>query len=302
MDRLLLIHQGPLRFVFPVLVLIALLEGLALARRAPERLDWKESLATLGVAVGHTAVGLVTRGLFGGVLYFLWDHRLATIAVNHLPGMLALLFASEFFYYWEHRLSHTMRWFWASHSVHHSPRHLNFSAAYRLGWTGAVSGLPLIFAPMVLLGFSPISVAAMLAINLLYQFWLHNEWIPRLGPIEWIFNTPSSHRVHHARNVQYLDRNYGGILIIYDRLFGSYVAEHEPCVYGLADGSHSYNPLAIALSEWQSIGRDVLRAGSWRKRFVTIFGAPGAHLTADALPGGVNERYDGSFATRDNAT
>jgi sterol desaturase/sphingolipid hydroxylase (fatty acid hydroxylase superfamily) len=292
-------HQGALRFVFPALVLIALIEALALARRAPERLDWKESAATLGVALGHSAVGLATRGLVGGVLYFVWDHRLATVAVNRLPGMLALLVASEFFYYWEHRLSHIMRWFWASHSVHHSPRHLNFSAAYRLGWTGALSGLPFIFAPMVLLGFSPISVAAMLAINLLYQFWLHNEWVPRLGPIEWIFNTPSSHRVHHATNAQYIDRNYGGILIIFDRLFGSYVTEQEPCVYGLADGAHSYNPLRIALSEWHSMGRDLRLAGSWQERFVTIFGAPAGQLGGDASPGAANERYDAPLATRD---
>ena len=149
---------------------------------------------------------------------------------------------------------------------------------------------------MVLLGFSPISVAAMLAINLLYQFWLHNEWVPRLGPIEWIFNTPSSHRVHHASNAQYIDHNYGGILIVYDRLFGSYIAEQQSCVYGLADGSHSYNPFLIALSEWRSIWRELRQAGSWRKRFVTIFGAPVAHPNADASHDDANERYDGSFA------
>ncbi len=298
MDRLLPLHRGPLRLVFPVLVLMALIEALALARRAPERLDWKESLATLGVALGHTAVGLMTRGLFAGVLFFIWDHRIATIAVNRLPGMLALLLASEFFYYWEHRLSHTVRWLWASHSVHHSARHLNFSAAYRLGWTGALSGLPVIFAPMVLLGFSPASVAAMLAINLLYQFWLHNEWVPRLGPIEWIFNTPSSHRVHHANNAHYIDRNYGGMLIIFDRLFGSYVAEGEPCVYGLADGRSSYNPLRIALSEWHLIWHEARSAPSWRKRFVTIFGAPPAHLERDVLDCSANEGYDGPFGTR----
>ena len=153
-----------------------------------------------------------------------------------MPWSIVLLFVGlEFFYYWYHRTSHTSRWFWAAHSVHHSPNQLNLAAAYRLGWFGKFTGTSLFFTPLVFLGFTPTVVLSALFLNLLYQFWLHADWIPRLGWLEYVFNTPSSHRVHHARNPEYLDANYGGVLIVFDRLFGTYIAERDDvrCDYGL---------------------------------------------------------------------
>jgi sterol desaturase/sphingolipid hydroxylase (fatty acid hydroxylase superfamily) len=289
---------GPFRLFLPALLLFALLEVMVLAMLRPGRVDWRESLATLGVAVGHTGINLMTRSLAGGAMFLLWPYRLFTMPVATPLGLVALLIAGEFFYYWEHRFSHTMRFAWASHSVHHSPEHLNLSAAYRLGWTGILSATPFMFVPMVLIGFTPTAVAAMLAVNLLYQFWLHNEWVPRLGPLEWIFNTPSSHRVHHARNPRYLDQNYGGMLIVFDRLFGTYTREDEKCVYGLVDGKPSYNPLRIAFGEWGAICHDLVRAPTWTRKFVTLFGAPGRSPAKETTQGDSIEGYDAAFPNR----
>jgi sterol desaturase/sphingolipid hydroxylase (fatty acid hydroxylase superfamily) len=169
-----------------------------------------------------------------------------------------------------------MRWFWASHTVHHSPNELTLAAALRLGWTGKLTGTALFFAPLVWLGFPPQAVVACLALNLLYQFWLHATWIPKLGPLEWVLNTPSHHRVHHGSNPEYLDCNYGGVLIVFDRLFGTCVTEREdlPPRYGLTTPLHSYNPLRVALHGWQDLLRDLFAARGWRARLATLFGPP----------------------------
>ncbi len=134
--------------------------------------------------------------------------------------------------------------------------------------------------PLYFLGFNPLAVGGMLAANLLYQFWLHTDIVGRLGPLEWILNTPSHHRVHHASNAEYLDRNYGGILIIWDRLFGTFAAEkpQTEIVYGLVHPIGSANPVTIAFHEWGVMARDLGRARSWRARLRGVFGRPGDDL------------------------
>jgi sterol desaturase/sphingolipid hydroxylase (fatty acid hydroxylase superfamily) len=175
-----------------------------------------------------------------------------------------------------HRADHRVRWLWATHSVHHSPENLNLSAAYRLGWTARLSVAPIFFAPLVLLGFPPVAVGGALAANLFYQFWLHAPWMPRLGPLEWVLNTPAHHRLHHASNAEYLDKNFGGVLIVFDRLFGTFVAE-TPSIeirYGLVQPPGSYNPFLIGLHEWRAMGRDLVRSRSWQEAFRAMFGPP----------------------------
>ena len=158
----------------------------------------------------------------------------------------------------------------------HSPNQLNLSAAYRFGWTGRLSGTAVFFAPLVWLGFPQPVVFATLSLNLLYQFWLHAEWIPKLGPFELVFNTPSHHRVHHASNPEYLDANYGGVLIIFDRLFGTLRTErHElPCRYGLVEPLRSNNPVRIAFHEWISLARDLSAIRSLRDGWQALLGPP----------------------------
>ncbi len=155
-------------------------------------------------------------------------------------------------------------WFWATHAVHHSPNQLNLSAAYRLGWTGKLTGTTLFFTPLVWLGFRPELVLLTLTLNLLYQFWIHATWIPRLGWLEYVLNTPSAHRVHHASNLDYLDANYGGVLIVFDRLFGTYAAERddEPCRYGLVKPVSTHNLLRIEFEVWIGLVRNLRSARS----------------------------------------
>jgi sterol desaturase/sphingolipid hydroxylase (fatty acid hydroxylase superfamily) len=199
-----------------------------------------------------------------------------TVSLNQGWTILLLFLGTEFFYYWHHRFAHEVRWLWATHAVHHSAKHFNLSAAYRLGWTGWLSGNFLFFIPLCWLGFHPIAVAASLSINLMYQFWIHTELIPKLGWLEWVFNTPSHHRVHHAANPEYVDRNYGGVLIIFDRLFGTFTVESPDrlLTYGLTHPLRSYNPVKIVFHEWSRLFQDLRVARTWRDRCQVMIGRP----------------------------
>ena len=173
-----------------------------------------------------------------------------------------LFFAEDFTYYVFHRTSHECRFFWASHVVHHSSQRYNLGTALRQTWTGGISFSFIFWLWLPLIGFPPIMIMTMQAISLLYQFWIHTELIRTLGPLEAFFNTPSHHRVHHASNLRYLDRNHAGTLIIWDRLFGTFEPEDaaEPPIYGLTRNIDTYNPVRIAFHEWWDIARDLRSA------------------------------------------
>ena len=166
---------------------------------------------------------------------------------------------------------------WASHCVHHSPEEFNILASFRLSWTSVISGDFLFFLPLVWLGFQPAAIASMLALNLLYQSWVHTDLLPRIPPIDLVLNTPSNHRVHHASNDIYLDKNYGGVLIIFDHLFGSYAKEDDQiaCRYGLVTPIDSVNPFWIALHEWIAIIRDVSKSQTLSEALNYLFAQPG---------------------------
>lgn len=258
------------------LFIVALAE-LCWLRYRGRAFDWRETANSVFISIGQRGAGLLGASLYAGVFYFAWQHRLFDIDMALWWSFPLLFLGQEFFYYWEHRLSHECRWFWASHVVHHSPNYLNLSAAYRLSWTAPFTGQHLIFLPLVWLGFHPGAVFAMLAVNLLYQFWLHTELVPRMPWFDAIFNSPSNHRVHHAANLAYLDANYGGILIIFDRLFGTYIPERAdlPCRFGLVQPMHTQNPLRIVFQEWGKLARDVYQANDWRARLGYLYRAPG---------------------------
>ena len=263
--------------IIPILAAIGLIEAFIFSRVKRQEFPWGESLASIGVGAGQAIKNTFTRAAVFGAFMWLWQFRVFTAPTDTWWGIGLLFVAVEFFYYWHHRWGHEVRWLWATHSVHHSANRLNFLAAIRLGWTGEVSAAILMFAPLILLGFHPIAVFAMLGVNLLYQFWIHSEVIPRLGWIEGIINTASNHRVHHSANPIYLDTNYGGITVIFDRIFGTYQAElpEEPCRFGLVHPLTTNNPLRIAFNEWGALFRDVLRSRDARARFMSAFGPPG---------------------------
>jgi len=264
--------------ILPLVLVAAGVEGLWLSRTRAEAYDWRAWACSLADLAGRRLLAFIPTSLVAPWLGWVWEHRLFTQSLDDVGSVLLLFVGLEFLYYWFHRTSHRMRWFWMAHSVHHSPNQLNLAAAYRLGWFGRFIGISLFFTPLVLLGFTPTVVLTALFLNLLYQFWLHADWIPRLGWLEYVINTPSSHRVHHARNPEYLDANFGGVLIVFDRLFGSYVAERSdvPCDYGvISPVVSSRNPFVVNVAPWLGLAKDLASARSAHTAWMYLFGPPG---------------------------
>ena len=189
-------------------------------------------------------------------------------------GLLAAIAGWDFIYYWNHRFMHESRYMWAIHVVHHSSEHYNLSTALRQPVLDAV-GTPVPYGALCHAGFTPEQVLTARGINLLYQYWIHTEAIDRLGPAESALNTPSHHRVHHGSNQLYIDRNHGSILILWDRLFGTFQPEKEEVIYGLTKNIDSFNVGTIATHEFQSILRDVASATTWRERISYVVRGPG---------------------------
>lgn len=264
--------------ILPILVCLVALEAWWLARTGGVGHTWRDTGANFAIGIGNRLAGVASAAVLAGLFAGLWEHRLFTMPET--PWVFAgLMLVVDFLYYWFHRASHRVRWLWASHVVHHSSTRCNLSTAFRLGWTGLISLGWLFFLPAVVLGFPPEWVTGALALNLLYQFALHSAVmhsavIGWLGPLGWVLNTPGHHRVHHACNGPYLDTNYGGILIVWDRLFGTFAAERPdaPLRFGTVRPLASHNPLVIAFDEWREIARD-LRRGRWHWR--TLLGPPG---------------------------
>lgn len=270
----LLIPRGSALPWFAILVLAEIAWMTVVARRD---YPWRHALASVGVAVGQFVANAASATVVGFVYLVVWQHRLWTVPMEGPLAWATAFVLVEFTYYWFHRWSHEVRWLWVTHATHHTSTELHLPAAIRLGWTGLFSGGWLLWTPVVLIGFHPVAVASLIAINLIYQFWLHTEMVPRLGPLEWVLNTPAHHRVHHAVNPRYLDTNYGGTVIVFDRLFGTFAAEDpaEPCRYGLTDPNRSHNPFRIALREWGRLALDLWRARGLRTRLGFAFGPPG---------------------------
>ncbi len=252
--------------------------------RGTARYETRDTLASLVMGGGNLVEGMV----IGLVAVWTYD---AVYVVAPLPfgeqawGWHPLIFiacfvADDLRYYWFHRWSHEIRWFWASHVNHHSSQHYNLSTALRQTWTSNLTGAFLMRVPLVLVGFDPLMVFFSGSINLVYQYWIHTELIGRMPRwFEAVMNTPSHHRVHHATNPRYLDANYAGTFIIWDKLFGTFVPE-QPLAdrprYGIVGNLLTFNPLRICFHEWQSMIRDATRRGlTPRQRLGYLFGPPG---------------------------
>jgi sterol desaturase/sphingolipid hydroxylase (fatty acid hydroxylase superfamily) len=238
--------------------------------------DLNETVASVGVAIGDLAARTLTSGLAAAPFFLVYAYRLFDIPLDRAWSWGALFVSVEFCYYWFHRTSHRVRWLWATHAVHHSATRFNLSAAVRLGWTGAITGSFVFFLPLALLGFHPVAIATMISVGLLYQFFLHTAIPIGLGPLELVLNTPKHHRVHHASNDSCLDRNYGSVLIVFDRLFGTFAEapKVETLRYGLKDRTPSNNPIRIALGEWGLLWRDFRAARNWSDRARVLLDRP----------------------------
>jgi sterol desaturase/sphingolipid hydroxylase (fatty acid hydroxylase superfamily) len=262
----------------PAVIALATIEAMVLLIVRRGGYDWRAALASLAdiLVRQHVILAYLAFGPLDWLVGWVWAHRLATVPLGTTQSIIALFLGQEFCYYWFHRCSHELRLLWANHAVHHSPNELNLSAAVRTGWTGRFIGTSMFFLPMIWLGFAPGPVFITLNLALLYQFVIHATWIPKLGPLEWVLNTPSHHRVHHAANPEYRDKNFGGALIIFDRLFGTFAAERDdvPCRYGLVVPLRSYNPVWIAFHEFIALAHDLWRARGWRDLRRTFIAMP----------------------------
>lgn len=252
--------------------------------RRPEVYSLVDTFSNAGLALMHQVADAVAWTLTIGLFYLVYQHRLFDVPATWW-GIALLVLGQDFFYYWFHRAHHRIRWMWASHVTHHSSERLNLSTAFRQSLTYPISGMWLFWLPLAWLGFEPTHIVAVVAINLGFQFFVHTQAIGKLGWIEKVFNTPSHHRVHHARNAKYIDRNYAGVLIVWDKLFGSFVEEDPavPCEYGIIGQIHSHNPITLTLHEWIAMFRDARRAKGLGGALRQLFGPPERGL-AHAAP------------------
>jgi sterol desaturase/sphingolipid hydroxylase (fatty acid hydroxylase superfamily) len=281
-------------YAVPAFVVLMLLElGVTFAERRDRArsrtvrgYETRDTAASLAMGVGNRIIFTVVEGGVLVAALALYHHRLFDLGNAWWVWALCFI-AEDLTYYVFHRASHEVRFLWAAHENHHSSERYNLSTALRQSWTTPFTEL-LFYWWMPLLGFHPVMILTAKGMSLLYQFWIHTECIDRLGWLERVLNTPSHHRVHHGTNVEYLDRNHAGILIVWDRLFGSFEPERAPVRYGLTKAVGSFHPFVIAFHEWAAMLRDVRRARTWRARLGYVFAPPGwspdgSTLTARAL-------------------
>ena len=267
----------------PVFIAVTLWEYLRI-RHDPTRMDVPEALRNFALGAGYQLTELLFAGLIAFPVYaFLYHHRLLDLELNWAMGLLTFL-GVDFCFYWMHRSSHRIRWFWAAHVVHHSSERMNFSTAMRQNATNIFNGMWLFYVPLALIGFNPVWIGVAYALSLVYQFFIHTTLVGKLpGWVETVFNTPSHHRVHHGRNPGYIDRNYGGTLIVWDRLFGTFVAEDEqaPPDYGITRPIHSRNLLVLWTHEYVDLFRAMARPGGLPARLKHLWKPPEWDRDAD---------------------
>ena len=263
-------------YSIPAFIVLMAIEALWV-RRHPDHVGYERRDTVASLSMGIVNVAVSTGAKFLSIPFFalLYQYRVLDLGQPTLWwSWVILLVAEDFCYYWFHRTHHEVRLFWAVHVNHHSSQHYNLSTALRQALLTPLTG-PIFWAPLALVGFSPWMILTAQAWSLLYQFWLHTEAIDRMGPLEWIMNTPSHHRVHHGKNLRYLDKNHAGIFIIWDRMFGTFAKETETVAYGLTKDIASFNIFTICFHELAAIARDVRRAPTVRAKLGYMFAPPG---------------------------
>lgn len=264
-------------YFIPVFTLGVLAEFIYARRTGKLRYENRDAVTSLAMGTGSVLVNAFTAAVIWRIGYSVWQHRVFDIGFVWWAWILCFI-GEDFFYYWFHRSAHRVRWFWASHVVHHSSCHYNLSTALRQTWTGLISCSFIFHLPLFFIGLPPAMIFSCAGLNLVYQFWIHTEAIKRCPAwFEAVMNTPSHHRVHHATNPDYLDCNYAGVFIIWDKGFGSFVSEQTdvPCDYGLVHNINSFNPLVVASHEWLGIARDVFSSRSLGAVIGYSVGPPG---------------------------
>lgn len=267
--------HDPVMLAIPAFALFLVLEWTAAVRESVVAYERRDATASLLTGLGS----IVTTAIWKLLALILYSAIWVYAAPWHLPSdhwatWLLLLLGIDFLWYWYHRTAHRVRLIWATHQAHHSSQYFNFATALRQKWNN--SGEVVMWLPLPLLGMPPWMVFTGFSVNLVYQFFVHTERVRKLPqPIEFIFNTPSHHRVHHGSDREYLDRNYGGILILWDRMFGTFQAEMHRPTYGLTKPVSTFNIWRLQTHEYAAILRDWRSATRWRDKLGYAFGPPG---------------------------
>lgn len=268
--------------IFFILIGLELVIGLVKKRKLYR---FNDALTNINLGIGQQTIGIAMKVILGFGYLFIYEHaRLFELEKNTL-NLLILILGVDFFYYWFHRASHQINFLWAAHIVHHQSEDYNLSVALRQSWfQGWFSWT--FYLPLAFIGFDPKIAFPVMAFNTLYQFWIHTTTIKRMGPLEWIFNTPSHHRVHHGSNPKYIDKNHAGSLIIWDKMFGTFKQEEEEPVYGITKPLSSWSPVWANIHYWlelwdvakKSSGFDKIRVflkpPGWQPEYLGGFQAP----------------------------
>lgn len=272
-------YPEPTLFAVPLFIVSMVVESRLLGRDAAKErallgYERRDTVASLGLGIGSLFfVTPINLGTFV-IASLLWPLRLVDLGTGPLAWAVALV-GWDFLFYWHHRAEHRVRLLWACHVNHHSSEHFNLSTALRQPWTPVATWL---FYPLLaLVGVAPWIIMFAGGLNLIYQFWVHTELVGRMPRwFEAVLNTPSHHRVHHGSNALYIDKNYAGILIVWDRLFGTFQVEEERVVFGLTKNIDTFNLFRIAFHEYVDIARDVWRLPGAKNKLLAVFGPPGA--------------------------
>ena len=259
----------------PIILTLIFIEALISNLQNASYYKKEDTLCTVGLLTGNILMVFAVKGLTLALHFYLYQFRLFDLAsMIPLWAMWVLTFILiDLVFYIYHRISHRSRFLWAIHMSHHSSEEMNFAVSFRQAWLGPVSKIPF-FILLPLIGLDPTIIAVAGVISTLWGIFGHTQVIGKLGPIEWIFNTPSHHRVHHGANEQYIDKNYGNLLIIWDRMFGTFEPEKANVRYGLVKNVNTFNPIKITLMEWSSIFKDMSKAPNLKESFNIFFGPP----------------------------
>ena len=288
---------NPVTYAVPAFILLLIAEMIVSLRRDKSRYETRDTLTSLLLGTGSQVAGAAVGAAVVGMAVWVYQFHLFDIGIALKQWWWAWILCfvlDDLAYYAFHRSAHRVRWFWASHVIHHSSQHYNLSTALRQTWTGFFSLAFLFRLPLFLIGFPPAMVFFCAGLNLIYQFWIHTEAIGRMPRwFEAVMNTPSHHRVHHGVNPRYLDANYAGVFIIWDKMFGSFVAERddERVRYGIVKQLGSFNILWAAVHEWVGIAKDVW-AAPWKHKLSYMWREPGwSHDGSRATSAMIKERW-----------
>lgn len=267
-------HNIKIIIAIPVFLILILVEYLAMRKKNPNYYRLNDAITNLNIGAGHVLSKIFIGALLLGVYNLVYSIRIINIP-DGIFSYIFCIFAYDFFFYWAHRLGHEVNFFWGAHGVHHQSEDYNLSVALRQSWLHAAVAF-FIFLPIPFLGVSPKVFFIVLSINSFYQFWIHTNLIDRMPKwFEFIFNSPAHHRVHHARNKKYIDKNHAGMFIIWDKMFGTFIEEEDRATYGITKPLNSWNPFWANIEYYVGMFQLSKKFSNWKDKLRLIIAKPG---------------------------